>query len=671
MNGEQALLNDLAQARGLRGLATHLGPEESLPPDLVEHALDALPDEGDRLVRALLGRPGASQPADPFARMLPFCGRRDALEVIYNAVRDAVAQRHLHLVEISGERGLGKTRVLAEALAIIDPESRGIDVLPISARPGDGPQALLAQLVRRRFGILPRDSDQTAYDRIIEALEPLFDERTLVGNARLIGHLAGLRAMGPGADALPADLETFRRHALKAFVAVFRMDLGKAPRILVLQRPDHLHERTLDTLMNLIGELTNEPLVLAVLSEGRSHFTTLAEALPPERATFVRVQVEPLAERDVERLVTSLFAESEAEPEIVKGLVDKARGNPRLVLENVRLLVQCGALVATEGGFTRRGDAALHHLASDLDEASRLRVGALSQVERGLLQAAAIFGRAFEAEGALAVGTAVEPELADGLLFEHPTVALASSDGATVSDVTAGLAPALAAFERLVSAGVLRRVDLAFESGSQLLSTEALGWRFAHPSDRARLLSELGAETRELMHALAAQWLEARPLAGHDPGIFYEAVAAHWLRARRKTEAARALVRAGESARDGLALPRAKALLRTALEALGLHSAARGLDRAPLLLSTALTYADLALKTGDFHDARALCAGALEAARALEPRPPLELAPVARAWLLFGRAHRGLGAYALAKVALGRAADLSRRAADARARAMR
>jgi len=680
MNGEQALLIDLAQARGLRGLATHLGPEESLPPDLVEHALDALPDEGDRLVRALLGRrvpsaatdsaapesaDSASGSDDPFSQKLPFCGRRDALEVIYNAVRDAVAQRRLHFVEISGERGLGKTRVLAEALAIIDPESRGIDVLPIAARPGDGPQALIAQLVRRRFGILPRDSDQAAYDRIIEALEPLFDERTLVGNARLIGHLAGLRAMGPGADALPADLETFRRHAFKAFVAVFRLDLAKAPRILVLQRPDHLHARTLETLMTLIGELAHEPLVLAVLSEGRSHFTTFAEALPTERATFVRVQVEPLAERDVERLVSSLFAPAEAEPELVKALVEKARGNPRLVLENARLLTQRGALVATPEGLARSRTGASELLASDLDEASRLRVGALSMLERGLLQAAAIFGRAFEAEGALAVGTAVEPDLAEALAAIDLAHSVAPTPEVASLDVPAGLAGVLVAFDHLVAAGILRRADHAFESGSQT-SADAPGWRFAHSADRARLLSELGVETRELMHALAAQWLEARPLAGHDPGIFYEAVAAHWLRARRKTETARALVRAGEAARDGLALPRARALLRAALDALGLHSAARGLDRAPLLLSTALTYADLALKTGDFHDARSLCAGALEAARALEPRPPADLATVARAWLLLGRAHRGLGAYAIAKAALIRAADLARRAADAR-----
>ncbi len=645
MNGEQALLDDIAQARGLRGLATHFGPEASLPPDVVEHALDALPDEGDRLVAAL----ASVRRRDGAAPQLPFCGRREQLELIYNAVRDAVAQRRLHVIEIVGERGLGKTRVLAEGLAIIDPESRGIDVLPLAARSGDGPQALVAQLVRRRFGILPRHSDQVAYDRILEALEPRCDERTLVGNARLLGHLAGLRAMGPGADALPADLEAFRRHAFRALTTVFRQDLAQAPRIIVLQRPGELDHRALDVLIRLVGELAAEPLVLAVLNESRKDMPELRDALPEAQATYVRVQVEPLPERDVERLVVSLFAETAAEPELVRTMVDKARGNPRLVLENARLLVQRGELVTSEGGLVRGPIASslATGLAADLDEASRLRMAALSGVERALLSAAAIFGRAFQAEGALAVGAALEPDL-------------------MAWETDAG-----SALERLAAAGVLRRTERDDESAPDAAAAEhaagePAGWRFAHHADRARLLADLGGEARELMHALAAQWLEARPLAGHDAGIFYEAVAAHWLRAQRKTEAARALGRAGEAARDGLAMPRAKALFRTALEALGLHTAARGLDRAPLLLSTLLTHADLALKTGDFNEARLLCGAAIEAARALEPRPATELAPVARAYFLLGRAQRGLGAYALAAAALGRASELSRRAADPR-----
>lgn len=651
MNGDDALTDDLALTHGLRGLARHLGPEEPLPggpgdlAELVDHAIDALPDEGDRLARTLGSARGAApEAADPIGRHLPFCGRRDALEVLYNAVRDAVAERRLHVVEVTGARGLGKTRLLAEALAIIDPEARGIDVLPMAARPGDGPQALLAQLVRRRFGIQPRDGDKAAYERIIEALEPLFDERLLVGNARLLGHLAGLRAMGPGADALPADLEAFRRQAFKALIAVFRLDLAKAARILVLQRPEPigaLDDRALETLLALVTELADEPLVLAVLGPAHAPLTGASDAeaaAPPAvgHAVVTRVALEPLGERDVERLVRSLFDSPDAVPALVKALADNAGGNPRIVIENARLLVQRGALVPSTTGLVPADDAhdwATEGLAGDLDEASTLRVQALVPAQRHLLEAAAIFGRAFPIEGALAVASVRAPELAFGR----------------------GL------LERLVHAGMLR-----VEATPADPDANPGAWRFSHASDRVRLLAELGDDERALMHALTAQWLEARPLAGHDPGAQHEAVAAHWLRTGRVGAAANALVRAGEVAREALLLPRARSLFRSALEVLGLHTASRGLDRAPILVPTLLAYADLALKTGEFQEAKLLSAGALEGLRALEPRPSSELGQVARAWLLLGRAHRGLGAYGLAKGCLHRSLELARRGSDAR-----
>jgi len=187
----------------------------------------------------------------------------------------------------------------------------------------------------------------------------------------------------------------------------------------------------------------------------------------------------------------------------------------------------------------------------------------------------------------------------------------------------------------------------------------------AQQAGRHEALHERHAE-RELLHALAAQWLQARPIAGHDPGLFHEAVAAHWLRAGRVGESAAALVRAGEVAREGLLLPRARSLFRSALEVLGLQTAARGLDRAPILLPALLAYADLALKTGEFQEAKLLAASALEAVRALEPRPSAELGQVARAWLLLGRAHRGLGVYALAKACMHRSLELARRGSDAK-----
>ena len=647
----KALLTDLQEARGLAGLIAHLGPEEGLGHEARDGGAGepGTPggfggpggaDETARLVSALQGRE-----LTLFGRPLPFCGRREALEAVYNAVRDTVAERRLHIVEVVGAVGLGKTRVLAEALAIIDPEARGIDVLPIAVREGDGPQSLLSRLVRRRFAIEADDSDQRAYDKILEALEPLVDERLLVGHARLIGHLAGLRAMGPGADALPADLEAFRRQAHKALISVFRADLAKHPRILVLQRASRLHETAVEVLSSLVRELKHEPLVLAVLGDD----------LPPDflgeadGVTRVRVLAEPLVERELERLITGLFV-SPSDPSsaaVIRGLVEAARGNPRLLLESTRLLVQTGRLALDEAGLTPLSPAALRY-PLDLEDASRLRVEALNTAERTLLQVAAVIGSAFDQQALLAIATAVAPDLAVALGASEMT----SLFGAPEADEEA-LTALESSLEHLTRAGLIRAVSRG-------------RWCFAHGSDRARLLDEIGEPERVMLHALTAQWLDASRSAEH--GVRNQAgdarrIAHHWREAGRPEDTARALLRAAEVARAGLSMGEARALYRQALFALGLTTPTRGLDHAALLGEALLSGGELAHRLGDLQDARRLGAAALEVARALSVPAPLSQAePIAaRAYLLLGKTHRALGAYAAAHGALEIASELFRR----------
>jgi tetratricopeptide (TPR) repeat protein len=644
-------MSDLHEARGLEGLIDLLGPEETIPS---EPAVS--PDESERLVAALKGMERSF-----FGRNLPFCGRREALEAVYNAVRDAASERRLHVVEIVGSVGLGKTRVLAEALAIIDPEARGIDVLPIAVKPGDGAHSLLAKLVRRRFGIAPGDADKRAYDRILEALEPLVDERQLVGHARLLGHLAGLRAMGPSADALPADLEHFRRQAHRALVHVLRADLARAPRILVLQRASRLDDEGIAVLKGLLAELTQEPLVLAVLGDDLpADFAQLTpqRAQAPVSVPRATVLIEPLAERDLERLVEALFAPSEsaapdrATPEVAhalaRNLIECARGNPRLLLESVRLLAQTGRCAPTSEGLAVLPSAAQVRLPLDLDEASRMRVAALSSPERWLLQVAAILGRNFSELAVTAIAHALDPQLMVALRGPATASLIGSPDGeAAIFDTVA------ATLSHLHAAGLLRRQG-------------AGGWVFSHTADRARLLDDVPQETRALLHALAGQWCDAHQRSDGHAELDPVAVAAHWSAANRPREAAEALLRAAESARLGLAHDKARALYRQALRVLGLHGPSRGLDHAPVVTDAMLAYGDLAFRTGRLQEARHLAIATLEMARALTPEPHHAEPRFARAWLLYGRTLRLLGSYDAARASLDIAADLFRRMGHAK-----
>jgi len=625
VNALDALLGDWRDGGGLAGLATVLGPEEA---PLDDAAAPRAVSEPEAL---------AAGERRFFGRKLPLSGRRDALERVYNVVRQVVAERRAKVVAIIGAAGLGKSRLLAETLAIIDPIDKGIDVLAIAADASDGPQALVGKLVRARFGIAPQTSDAQAYDRVLEVMMPLLGaggDRSLVATARMLGFLAGLRAMGPGADALPADLDHFRRQALKTLVGIFKKDLERAPRILVVKRASALHPHAVEFLRDLVQDLVDTPFVVMVMAESPP------EAVAPEGVEQVDVPVEPLSDRDVERLVTALLEDVEGlSAEVVKALVSSAHGSPRLVEENLHLLVQYGALVPES-----RQDAdtpprlALREwqacaLAEDLETASRLRTSALTPAARALLQAAAVYGRTFHEDAVVAVAEALD----------RGWLERAGGNAELVLPFGGGELATLGLFTGLDQAGIIA----ADGPGA---------WRFRHGADQARLLAELLPPVRAQAHRVAAGWLRV-----HGDEHQHEIIAAHEIDGARPIEAAEELLLGAASAQAGLAVPRAKALYRKALHVLGLDEPSRGLDRAPLLLQALAGLAALAVRTGDYSQARALYWAALEAARVAG-----DAAIAADAWLGLGRAYRGLGEYMKARGALGLASDLFRRLNDSR-----
>ena len=605
---DDALRDEFRRRGGLAGLAALLGPEAAaIGATGLEDREDGADDAAEAADLVTTERRVAG-------RVTPFFGRREALESLYNAVRDAVLERQARSVSIIGGAGLGKTRLFAETLAIINPGERNIDVLALAARHDEGSVGLMARIVRRRFAIEPRDHDTAAYDRILEAIEPYASPRELPHWARLLGFLAGLRAMGPGGDALPVDLDTFRRQALRTLVAVFKRDLERRPRILVIRRAERLHPHALDFLQGLASDLNESPFVLVTMADTGPASPPRTTA--PSRVVRVSVTIDALSEREVERQARALLGD-DAPQGIVDALVTSAQGSPRLLEENFLVLVQQGALRA-EGDRVVATDVPMGALASTLEESSRARVDALAPDVREWLAAAAVFGGSFPALGASAVARALRigawyaPDDADRALFER-----------------------------------------AAEVG--ILHATADGWRFAHVDDRARIIDSWPAGRRALAHALAAQWLISSEATRATPTLAPEVLAHHWARAGRPDEAAKALVRAAAHAQAGLAHQRARALLTRALHVLGLHEVPHGLAHAAELGAVLGQLGALALRGGDFASAWVVYSAYLETSRAL-----VGVQHQAAAWLGLGRASRGLGRYARARSAFAAAAEAFR-----------
>lgn len=611
----RAATTDFDERGQLRPLVQAIGPEE---PEL--GAATADPGEALRLSllsaqRTVLGHP------------TPFVGRREALERVYNGVRDAVRASRLGVIAVTGAPGLGKTRLLAEALSIIDPNARGIGVWPILASENDGEETIIAKFVRRRFGISTFERDQDAWDRVMAGIEPHADSRVFGTLSRSLGFLAGLRASGPDALSLTPNLKTFHRQARRALSDFMRAELTRAPQIIVIGRAHLLSAAAAEALRVLITDLADTPLIAVFIAEnsnGQHHPWPVGPDIEPA----IEVAVAPLESPEVVRFVRALGARDgdgdDATCLLDDGLIDDivahAAGSPGLAEINLRLLVQRGVLKARPDGLARVGDDR-RPLARDLDEADQVRIHELSPAHRLVLGAAAIIGTRFEHEAAETVADAIAMtrDLAD-----RPKPELLLKD--------------------CEDFGIIEPEPA--QSGERLKSS-----RFSHENERLRLIDSLDEADRELAHAVAAQWLLAAKT--HDmkaDGPLWERVAQHWISAARPAEAALALREAALCARRGLSIGRARALFRKALLVLGLGgpgSESAMLAHAQTVFPIIESYAQLSNQTSDFQTAPPLFHAILALARITRDR-----ATQAQALFGLGFAYRGLGRYADSRRAL-------------------
>lgn len=285
-------------------------------------------------------------------------------------VTDALAHPPA-IVLLEGEPGIGKTRLVREALAA--PELSGRQVLKGEAHPVPDPYPLGPLVSALLTARLPP----------VDALSPV------------VGALRGL--LPERADELPAAPEPLpdpiseRHRTVRAFVELLSA-LG--PAILVLEDLHWADDRTLEVL-EVLGARPPDELATVLTYRGsdapqgcplRQMLANLATEL-----VKARVHLRPLSEGGVGALVAGLLGTGGVSEEFSSYLLERSGGIPFVVEEDVRLLVERG-LVAEQGGeWTRRGIEELE-VPPSVGDAVTERASRLSESARAALEAAAVVG---------------------------------------------------------------------------------------------------------------------------------------------------------------------------------------------------------------------------------------------------------------------------------------
>ena len=340
----------------------------------------------NRSLPSLATPPGLEPLAGAYLYNPGLIGREQPLRALQTHIEAQVSgAKAAALVVVEGEAGVGKSRLLSEAVeSSRRRRQRGTHVIQVQCR-----SAMSAPFAP--FPAMLAEIDEAL--KLAGANAP----PARGGNERS----ASARTEHSQASRLPGDdAVVARRRLARELVDKLQTLQQRAPVLLVIE---DLHDAT-DSARALLGALlatlpgdgASRPAVLATTRpEGRAPLETALR----ERVELLWLVLEPLAPVQVAEIAATMLAvtASGVPPALLAHLQRIGGGNPLLVQSELRALVDRGDLLLASSGWELRADALSEHGFAE-GTAVRDLLATLSAATRSLLSAAAMCGPRFDTE---------------------------------------------------------------------------------------------------------------------------------------------------------------------------------------------------------------------------------------------------------------------------------
>jgi class 3 adenylate cyclase/tetratricopeptide (TPR) repeat protein len=470
-------------------------------------------------------------------------GRESELQALQDAYLDAVEGNETRVAIVSGDAGVGKSRLLYEFLnwAELRPERFWLFKGRARAETQAVPYAVLRDLFANRFEILESDSAATALGKFRAGMAGFLEP----DRADLVGHLAGFDFSASQAVRNLLGSTAFAQLASAYLLQYIRAMTAQQPMVMVLEDMHWADDSTLDLVDHIVTDIPEAPILLLCLAR-----PALFERRPnwgEGREAYVQLTLRPLSRRQSRALVAEILQKVPTVPDDLYELIlDGAEGNPFYIEELIKMLIEEAVIVRATvpppvrgvttalaaatapravggvGGSEERWSVELPRLKGlrvppTLTGVLQARLDSLPAEARDVLQRASVVGRIFW-DGAVAVLSA------GGAQTPPP---------ATASE---GVAPLLDEVrEREL---VFRREHSSFAGSQEYIFKHLL----LHDVTYETVLLKL----RRVYHKQVAQWLETNAAERIDE--YAGLIAEHYERAGEPALAARWLQRVAEAA---------------------------------------------------------------------------------------------------------------------------
>jgi predicted ATPase/class 3 adenylate cyclase len=333
----------------------------------------------------------------------PLVGRVSDLARLQEALTHVRQDGHSQIVLLTGQAGLGKSRLVAEFRRSLDSAETRVYQGNCLTYARSTSFHLVAELLRNLFHLSESDPEELQQQVVQTYLDQLNLAQTDILPYLL--HVLGLPQLQPQLEDRLRLLEPamLQRQTHAALRQLFLAEARLGPTVLIFEDLHWLDPASREFLQYLIQTTEEAPLLLIMVSREAERNTILQPLLAAARQEPERLVDLPLAALSAsegQALADYLISQTSAEAQTVKQhIVARAEGNPFYVEEIIRMLIDQGGLQRTTANdswkITPQANDLLQTVPGTVRGLILARFDRLPETVRWLLQKAAVLGSSF------------------------------------------------------------------------------------------------------------------------------------------------------------------------------------------------------------------------------------------------------------------------------------
>jgi class 3 adenylate cyclase len=323
--------------------------------------------------------------------IVPLVGRTSELELLIGAFERARSNHEPQLVTVVGTPGIGKSRLVAELFARLDPAADLIWWRQGRALPyGDGVSFwALGEMVKAQAGVQENDELDVLRQKISSSVEQV---ATGAESAWITAKLLKLVGAEPAAD------PDRREETFSAWRGYFEALAEQRPVVLVFEDLHWADDGLLDFIDGLAEWTSGVPLF--VIGTARPELLDRRPEWGGGKLNATTLALTPLDDAGAAQIIRGVLRQTELPADVERELLERAGGNPLYAEQFAQLYADRGSTVS---------------MPETIQGIISARLDGLPPEEKRLIQDASVFGKVFWAGAAAELAQAPVKQLEQSL----------------------------------------------------------------------------------------------------------------------------------------------------------------------------------------------------------------------------------------------------------------